>query len=78
MPIGGNWWVDHRVFRPFGLTKDVDLIMVSAFGSYQRHERVFAALATLKRRGKSIRTVRSATTVSSRYTTSSTSRRIVA
>lgn len=57
VPIGGNWWVDHRVFTPLGLNKDVDLIMVSAWASYKRHERVFAALAALKRRGKVMRTV---------------------
>jgi glycosyltransferase involved in cell wall biosynthesis len=46
-----NWWVDHRVFRPLpGVVKDVDLIMVAAWGGYKRHDRFLAALQTLRRR----------------------------
>jgi glycosyltransferase involved in cell wall biosynthesis len=52
IPTSSNWWVDHRVFRPLpGVAKDVDLIMVAAWGDYKRHDRFLAALRTLRRRG---------------------------
>ena len=33
VPIGANWWVDHRVFRPLpDVTKDFDVLMIAAWG----------------------------------------------
>jgi glycosyltransferase involved in cell wall biosynthesis len=57
VPIAANWWVDHRVFRPLGLEKDIDLIMVASWAPFKRHERIFAALAALRRRGHVLRTM---------------------
>jgi glycosyltransferase involved in cell wall biosynthesis len=54
----GNCWVDHRVFRPVeGVTKDVDVSMVSAWADYKRHAGVFRALKTLRERGVRLRTL---------------------
>ncbi len=54
----GNCWVDHRVFRPVeGVTKDVDVSMVSAWGDYKRHSGVFRALGKLRGRGVRLRTL---------------------
>ena len=51
-PVGGNWWVDHRVFRPLSdAVKDIDLVMLAGWGSYKRHHRFFDALARLRRQG---------------------------
>jgi glycosyltransferase involved in cell wall biosynthesis len=56
--VGGNWWVDHRVYRPLGSTaKDVDVIMVSSWGRYKRHYKVFSALAKLRTAGMRLKTV---------------------
>jgi glycosyltransferase involved in cell wall biosynthesis len=52
VPVGANWWVDHRVFRPLSdVVKDVDLVMVASWARFKRHDRFFAALARLKARG---------------------------
>src|SRR5688572_11396591 len=54
----GNCWVDHRVFRPVeGVTKDVDVSMVSAWADYKRHAGVFRALGKLRGRGIRLRTL---------------------
>ncbi len=58
LSVGGNWWVDHRVYRPLpGVTKDVDVIMVACWGRYKRHYKVFQALARLRARGERLKTV---------------------
>jgi glycosyltransferase involved in cell wall biosynthesis len=50
--FGNNTWVDHRVFRPLpGVQKDLDIIMVAAWGGYKRHWAFFSALRKLHRRG---------------------------
>ena len=51
VPIGGNWWVDHRVVRPLGTQKDTDVCMVAAWSRFKRHAPVFSAIARLRRRG---------------------------
>jgi glycosyltransferase involved in cell wall biosynthesis len=52
VPVAGNWWVDHRIFRPIpGARKDTDLIVISSWGHYKRHNRLFSALATLRKKG---------------------------
>jgi glycosyltransferase involved in cell wall biosynthesis len=56
VPIGGNWWVDHRMICPIaGVTKDVDLSMVAGWGRFKRHAAVFAALGRLRRRGHKLK-----------------------
>ncbi|MCI0641900.1 MAG: glycosyltransferase [Gemmataceae bacterium] len=56
--VAGNWWVDHRVFRPIpDVTKDADVIMVAGWASYKRHARFFAALAKLRRQGVKLKTI---------------------
>jgi glycosyltransferase involved in cell wall biosynthesis len=58
VPVGGNWWVDSRTFRPVdGIARDADLIMVAAWARYKRHGEVFAALRALKRRGEILRVI---------------------
>jgi glycosyltransferase involved in cell wall biosynthesis len=53
VPTSNNWWVDHRVFTPMtGVTKDIDVIMVAGWAPYKRHAQFFAALRTLRRRGR--------------------------
>jgi glycosyltransferase involved in cell wall biosynthesis len=56
VPISANWWVDHRIFRPLGTPKDIDLVMVASWASFKRHARFFSALRTLKERGHVLRT----------------------
>jgi len=54
--VGGNWWVDHRMVRPLpGVVKDADVVMVAAWSSYKRHDRFFAGLKALKRRGRTLK-----------------------
>ena len=52
VPVAGNWWVDHRVFRPLpGVGKDIDVCMVAGWASYKRHSKFFAALSKLRKQG---------------------------
>jgi glycosyltransferase involved in cell wall biosynthesis len=52
VPVAANWWVDHRVVRPTsGVKRDIDVIMVAAWGSVKRHWRFFKVLGDLRRRG---------------------------
>jgi glycosyltransferase involved in cell wall biosynthesis len=55
--IGGNWWVDHRVFFPKAQCKDSDVVMVAGWGSYKRHSRFFHALSRLRRNGHRLRVI---------------------
>ena len=57
VPVAANWWVDHRVVRPLGTAKDVDVCMVAAWSRFKRHAAVFSALATLRKRGVHLRTL---------------------
>jgi hypothetical protein len=58
VPVAGNWWVDHRVMRPIpGMSKDCDLIMLSGWGRFKRHARVFSALSRLRARGTRLKTI---------------------
>jgi glycosyltransferase involved in cell wall biosynthesis len=58
LPVGDNWWVDHRIYRPVaGVSKDVDVVMVGSWGSYKRHFRFFAALAGLRSKGERLKAV---------------------
>jgi glycosyltransferase involved in cell wall biosynthesis len=52
VPIAANWWVDHRLVRERPEVKrDIDVIMVAAWGDVKRHWRFFKVLADLRRRG---------------------------
>ncbi|MGE3864479.1 MAG: glycosyltransferase [Burkholderiaceae bacterium] len=54
--IGGNTWIDTRVFRPLPeVTKDLDVICVAAWSGYKRHWAIFRALRELKQRGRTVR-----------------------
>lgn len=59
VPIGANnWWIDYRLMSPLpDVRKDVDVIMVAGWARFKRHERVFAALARLKKKGHALKTV---------------------
>jgi len=58
VPLGDNWWVDHRVFRPLpGVAKDVDVVMIGSWGRYKRHHSFFAALAELRARGAELNAI---------------------
>jgi glycosyltransferase involved in cell wall biosynthesis len=58
LSVGGNWWVDHRVYRPLpDVTKDVDVIMVACWGTYKRHYSFFSSLATLRKQGHLLKAV---------------------
>jgi glycosyltransferase involved in cell wall biosynthesis len=58
LSVGGNWWVDHRIFRALpGVEKDVDAIMIASWGRYKRHHRFFSALAQLRARGERLKAV---------------------
>lgn len=53
VPIGANWWVDHRIFKPLnGEKKEFDVIMIARWINYKRHYRIFEALNNIKKRGK--------------------------
>lgn len=52
IPAGGNWWVDHRVFRPLpDVKKDVDVVIVAAWARYKEHGEVFKALSRIVQQG---------------------------
>lgn len=56
VPTSTNWWVDHRVFRPLpDVTKDIDFVMVAAWGQYKRHLAFFRALKALRKHHKDVR-----------------------
>jgi len=57
VPVAANWWVDHRMVRPLGTAKDIDVCMVAAWSRFKRHAAVFSALATLRRRGVHLKTL---------------------
>lgn len=55
VPVGSNWWVDHRVFKTIdGIKKDTDLIMVANWTDFKRHFRLFHALKILRRSGRKL------------------------
>jgi glycosyltransferase involved in cell wall biosynthesis len=51
VPLSTNWWVDHRLFHPTGVKKDIDVLMLAGWGEYKRHYRFFEALSRLRRQG---------------------------
>ena len=56
VPMASNWWIDHRLIWPAAVErKDFDISIVSSWMAFKRHARVFAALASLRRRGKKLR-----------------------
>jgi glycosyltransferase involved in cell wall biosynthesis len=56
--VGGNWWVDHRVYRPLpDVEKDVDVAMIACWGQYKRHSAFFSALARLRAAGERLTAV---------------------
>jgi len=58
VPIGANWWVDHRIFKPLNnVKKEFDLIMVASWVDYKRHYRVFSALNKIKKKGQILRAI---------------------
>jgi glycosyltransferase involved in cell wall biosynthesis len=57
-PVGGNWWVDHRVFRPLpGVKKDVDVVLIGSWSVCKRHYKFFSALAMLRSKGERLKAV---------------------
>ncbi len=58
VPVAGNWWVDHRVFRPLpDRPKDADVIMVAGWTSFKRHEPFFRAVSRLRKHGKRLKII---------------------
>lgn len=50
--IGGNTWVDTKVFSPIpGVEKDFDLISIAAWARYKRHWALFYAAARMRAMG---------------------------
>jgi glycosyltransferase involved in cell wall biosynthesis len=57
-PVGGNWWVDQRVYKPLpGKKKDIDVVMIASWGRYKRHYKFFSALAKLRAGGERLKVV---------------------
>ena len=56
VPVGTspNWWINHRVMKPLKIPKDRDLVMIASWAKFKRHARFFAALAKLRRRGRTL------------------------
>lgn len=51
--LGNSCWIDHRMFVPRpDLARDIDVVMVAAWGDYKRHHRFFEAVASLRRGGR--------------------------
>jgi len=58
VPVAGNWWVDHRTFRPLeGVARDADVLFIAAWGKYKRHDAFFASLARVRQRGRRLKTI---------------------
>jgi glycosyltransferase involved in cell wall biosynthesis len=57
VPLAANWWVDHRVSPSVSAERDIDVIMVAAWGGIKRHWRFLKALGRLRRRGHRVRTM---------------------
>lgn len=58
VPIAANWWLDYRVFQPEPeIEKDADFVMVANWSEFKRHEKVFAAMAKLKERGREVKAI---------------------
>ncbi len=56
IPVGGNWWVDHRVMSPDpAVEKDLDFVMIASWADFKRHHRFFNALRSLRRNGHRLR-----------------------
>ena len=56
VPIGSNWWVDHRIMRPLpGISKDIDVCMLAGWAGFKRHWSFFRALRRLRRKGVRLR-----------------------
>ena len=51
VPMGANWWVDHRSLVPANTDRDIDVMMVANWSDVKRHWRFFRALAELRRAG---------------------------
>lgn len=50
MLLGPQEWVDDRLFRPLGLEKEFDVVMVASFAKIKRHAVLFRALRELRPR----------------------------
>lgn len=56
IPIGSNWWVDHRVFRPRpDIVKDIDLCVNASWAKFKCHEEIFAAVSKIKQGSRLIK-----------------------
>src|SRR5579864_624100 len=55
VPMGANWWVDHRSMTPVTSDRDIDVMMVANWSDVKRHWRFFRALAALRRSGHRLR-----------------------
>lgn len=57
IPLGANWWVDYRIFKPLdGVAKDIDVIMVAGWALWKRHAPFFSALKKLRSKGIILKT----------------------
>ncbi len=48
LSFGASNWPDPDVFKPLGLSKKYDAVMVAVWGSYKRHHLLFKAIDCLK------------------------------
>jgi glycosyltransferase involved in cell wall biosynthesis len=56
VPVAANWWVDYRTIAPAQATRrDIDVIMIAAWGDIKRHARFFRTLARLRTRGRRLK-----------------------
>ncbi len=51
LPIGSNYWVDYRIFRPLSIAKEFDLVFVAAWAKYKRYAEIFSILSKAKKKG---------------------------
>jgi glycosyltransferase involved in cell wall biosynthesis len=48
--LSSNWWVNHEIFKPKAETeKDIDIVVVSGWAKFKRHQDIFKALSKVKR-----------------------------
>ncbi|MFZ0927656.1 MAG: glycosyltransferase [Syntrophobacteraceae bacterium] len=57
VPLGANWWVDYRVFKPIDTgKKEYDIIMVGSWAPLKRHASLFSALKKLRSKNIKLKT----------------------
>ena len=57
VPLGNNWWVDYRVFKPLKrIVKELDIIMIGSWTPWKRHAQFLGALKKLRSKGIILKT----------------------